>query len=142
VPAHKYENEMTVYSHITAMANRHLQGQPRGVAPTVTPFCDNSVTNVTRHRQKISILYPNMTNIGKTTFNARACGASSLNVFSTSHSQLTTSQSSRINPLSCCPPPPPPPPPIVRYGIYLYWAYSIRPYKNFTIQTFKMEVTQ
>ena len=46
----------------------------------------------------------NMTYIGKTTFNAMACGASSQNVVSTSHSQLTNSQSSRINPLSCATP--------------------------------------
>jgi len=51
-----------------------------------------------------------MTHIGKMTFNARAYGAGSLNVFSDSRFTLTDSQRSRINSLSFCPPPPPPPP--------------------------------
>jgi len=100
------------------------KGQPRGVAPTVAPFYGNSVTNVGRGLVFFYII-TDMTHIGKTTFNARACGAGSRNVFSTSHSQLTTSQSSRINPLSFTPPPPPPPPPPrILLKVLTHFAYK------------------
>jgi len=33
--------------------------EPHRAAPTVAPFCGNSVTNVTRHRQKIFYINPN-----------------------------------------------------------------------------------